>query len=240
MKTFYALVACAALTTMSAKAQSLGGVFGPVVDEGAAALEYRVGFTPETARFGQRIHYQQSFSDDLMGRGVIQVRETDNSHVEFDYLGGELFWQLSEDGRPWQTGLRFDTRLRNDERPHDIAVNWMNQWTLAERWRGRAVILSSVQFGDNAGDGVGLQTRGQIDYALPSGALSSGTSIGLELFSAYGTTAEFRDFDEQSHEIGPYAMLPLDGQFSLFTGVLFGLTDGAPDSNVKLWITRAF
>lgn len=237
MSVFKITVAASALACLAAPAfaQSLGGVFGPAVNEGHASAQYRAGYAPDSERFGQRLHYQKSINGDVMLRGVIQARETSDSDFDFDYIGAEAFWQISDDGAPWQTGLRFDLRIRDDDRPHSVGLNWMNEWALSPRLRGRAVVLTSADAGDNARDGVFVQTRGQLNYAL-----ESGRGVGLELFSAYGSTDDFRDFEDQSHEIGPYITAPITSEWSIFAGLLVGLTDGAPDSNLKLWITRGF
>lgn len=218
-----------------AVAQNLGGVFGPVVKEGHASAQYRAGYEPDAERFGQRVHYQQAVSPDLMLRGVLQMRENTRGGIDFDNIGAEAFLQLSDDDAPWRTGLRFDARIRDDDRAHTLGVNWTNEWSVNEKVRTRAVLLTSVQAGDNAQSGVFLQTRGQVNYAL-----RSGRAVGLDVFSAYGSTDDFADFEDQSHEAGPYISTPVSNKWSLRASMLFGLTRGSPDSNLKLWLGRNF
>lgn len=224
-------VGCALPST----AQSLGGVFGPIVNEGHASAQFRTGYAPDTERWGHRVHYQSALNSDLMWRAIVQVRESANSDVDFDNFGAELFWQLTEDGQSWQSGLRFDVRLRDDDRPHSLGLNFMNQWQLGADWHARALVLTAIDTGDNSRDGVFVQTRGQLHRGL-----GAGQGIGLELYSAYGSSDDWRSFDEQSHEIGPYFNQPLNDDWSLWGSALVGLTDASPDSNLKLWITRRF
>lgn len=218
-----------------ASAQSLGGVFGPVVKEGSASAQWRSGYDPDAERWGHRVHYQQALNDKVQVRGLVQVRETADSDFDFDSLGLEATWQITPDGQHWQTGLRFDARVRDDGRPGSLGVNWMNQWALPGGWRARGLVLTAVDVGDNTRDGVFVQTRGQLNYRL-----AGGPDVGLELFSAYGSSDNFRDFEDQSHEIGPYVVAPVAENWSIFAGTLFGLTDGSPDANLKFWLTRGF
>lgn len=224
-----------ALASPAAFAQNMAGVFGPVVDEGHSSAQYRLGHDPDADRFAHRLHYQQSLNGDFMLRGVIQSRETAESDFDFDFIGAELFWQLTDDGQDWQSGLRFDVRLRDDDRPGNIGAHWSNQWALGDGWRARAVIMSFLNFGDNAPDGVFLQTRGQIHKAL-----DGGNGIGFEIFSAYGSTENFADFDDQIHQIGPYISIPVTKDWEVFASALFGATDATSDANLKFWLTRSF
>ncbi len=216
------------------RAQNTGGVFGPVVNEGHRAFEYRIGHDPDADSFAQRLHYQQSSSGEMMWRLVGQIRKPDQGGQEFDYLQGEVFWQLTPDSASWQQGLRFDFRIRDDDRPGTIGVNWMHQFSLNEQWRARALLLSAIDVGDNRRDGIILQTRGQLARGV-----GDQTQLGFELFSGYGSTDDFRDFDDQSHQIGPFVSMRLGNQFNVYGSALFGLTDGAADTNFALWITKS-
>ena len=83
-------------------AQNTGGVFPPTVSEGHKSWQYRWAVDPESANgdtaFAQRLHYQQAINDDFMWRIVGQVRKTDDSDFDPDFLQAELFWEFSEAG----------------------------------------------------------------------------------------------------------------------------------------------
>jgi len=169
-----------------------------------------------------------------MWRVLGQTRETDDSNVDFDFLQAELFWEFSDESSNRRTGVRFDVRARDDNRPDQIGVNWMNLWLLKHGWSTRAVLLTTYQFGDNAADGIGLGSRG-----LLAKRFSNNHSIGVELFSTYGTTDNIQDFDDQSHSLGPMYSFPVGGNWSVFTGLLFGVTDASADSEVRFWLTKS-
>ena len=234
MKKAYCLLLLGWMFAGNALAQNTGGVFPPTVNDGHRSWQYRVAFNPETDGFAQRFHYQQAIDGDFMWRVLGQTRKSEDTDFDFDFLQAELFWELSADGSAYSSGLRFDARVRDDSRPHQLGVNWIHQWALESDWTARAVVLTTYQFGDHAADGIGLGTRGQIAKRL-----KNGHAAGLQLFSGYGTTDDFRDFDDQSHTLGPMYSCPVGNGFSIFTGLLFGLTDASADTDVRVWLTRS-
>lgn len=222
-------------STPIALAQNTGGIFPPMVNEGHKSAQYRVTYNPDSEGLSQRLHYQQAINGNLMWRGLISARKTDESDVDFDFIQAELFWELSDDDDAWKTGFRFDARIRDDDRPGLVGVHWTNQFPLSDNWNGRFVALSALDIGDDARDGVFVQTRGNVFTKL-----DTGQTVGVELFNAYGSTDDFRDFDDQNHQIGPFASFPVAEQWSLFTGALFGLTDASADAELRLWVARGF
>jgi len=224
-----------AATTPMALAQNTGGIFPPMVNEGHKSAQYRVTHNPDTEGLSQRLHYQQAINGDLMWRGLVSARKTDDSDVDFDFIQAELFWELSDDEDDWKTGFRFDARIRDDDRPGLLGVHWTNQFPVTESWNGRFVVLSAVDIGDDARDGVFLQTRGNLFTRL-----DTGQTVGVELFNAYGSTDAFLDLDKQGHSVGPFASFPVADDWSLFTGALFGLTDASADAELRLWVSRGF
>ena len=233
-------ILCLWLFSSLAHAQNTGGVFPPTVNEGHKSVQYRLTVDPESANgeaaHAQRLHYQQAINGDFMWRIVGQTRKTADSEFDFDYVQAELFWEFTEDNAAINSGVRFDARYRGDDRPNQFGLNWMNQFKLGENWNGRALVLTSVQAGDNAADGLSLATRGNIYRKLPSGQ-----TIGLELFNGLGNTdSGFGSFKTQDHTAGPFVSMPLNDDLSIYLGALFGLSERAADEQLRLWITRGF
>jgi hypothetical protein len=222
-----------------AMAQNVGGVFPSMVNEDHKSLQYRIAINPDNAQdefgYAQRLHYQQSLNGDLMWRVVGQSKKTNASDFDFDFIGAELFWELSDDTDKHKTGLRFDARLRDDNRSEVFGLHWMNQFNLSDGWQVRALVMSFVQSGDNAADGVNLQTRGQVAKKL-----ESGQTVGVELYNNYGNTGNIGGFKDQSHTIGPFISTPVADGVSLFAGPLFGLSEASPDLEARLWLTKSF
>lgn len=231
----FAVAPLAGLCAMPCNAQNLGGVFAPMVAEGHKAAQYRAAYQPDTDQFANRFHYQEALNGDFMLRGVVATRQTPDADFDFDFVQAELFWDLGEDGQAWRSGFRLDARIRGDGRPGQLGLNWMNQFDLGDGWRSRFLVLTAVEIGDEARDGISLETRADVARQI-----GGGLTAGVELFSAYGSTTGFRDLDEQSHTLGPFVTAPILEDWSLFAGVLFGLTEASADQDVRLWITHRF
>lgn len=242
MKMSRVLLAGAALTcfTFPAAAQDTAGVFAPVVTEGHQSVNYRIAIDPEGGPGGdtgwaQRLHYQRAIDSRFMWRIVGQTRKTADSDLDFDYLQGELFIDMTEDdSAAWQTGFRIDVTVRDDDRPGGLGVHWTNQWNLGEGWRARGLVMTGVQAGDNAADGVFLQTRAQLFKTL-----ENGHGVGVEMYNRYGSTESLGNFNSQNHKIGPIYNLPLGDGFSIYGGPLFGISDNSPDNEFRLWLTKS-
>ena len=227
-----------AFFSTQAFAQNTGGIFSPVVNEGHRSFQYRTTLDPDTASggtgFAQRLHYQQAINGDFMWRILGQTRKTADSDFDFDFLQAELFWDMTKDDKqPFQTGVRFDARLRGAGRAEQIGLNWTNEWNLEEDWQVRAIALSAVQLGDNAANGVLLQTRGHIAKSI-----GGDKRLGVEMFNNLGSTSDFGSFNKQGHSIGPFVTAPLGNSFSFFGGTLFGISDAAADTELRLWLTK--
>ena len=218
-------------------AQNTGGIFGPVVNEGHKSWQYRATIDPDNAAgdvgFAQRLHYQQAINDDFMWRIVGQTRKTAASDLDLDFVQAELFWQITPDEQNYQTGLRFDGTLRNDNRPEQLSLHWINQWRFGQGWQARVIATGGAQLGENSTDGVFLQSRSHIQKSI-----DGGKAVGVEMFNNLGSTDNLGSFKDQSHSFGPYVTAPIGNNFSIFAGALFGLSEAAPDNELRLWLTK--
>ena len=233
MRSIYLLVIFV-LFTPFLHAQQTGGVFGPVVNEGAELWQYRATFNPETDGFAQRLHFQRAINDDFMWRVLGQTVRNESSDFDFDFLGAELFWELGNNDPKWRRGVRFDIQLRDDNRPQTFGAHWIHQFALGNGWGARAILFTTTQFGDNAADGIGIQLRGSVTKQLPKRQ-----SVGVEWFSNYGTTSNFASADEQNQVIGPRYTFPVSDKWNGYIGALFGINDVSPDAEIRLWFTHA-
>jgi len=102
----------------SAYSQNTGGVFGPEVTPNSRALEWRTSVAPgsdgRSDRVASRLHYQQTVTDDLRLRAVLQGADepASTSDFDFDFLQLEAQWQFLEDEEDgWDSALRLDLQL---------------------------------------------------------------------------------------------------------------------------------
>lgn len=221
------------LTPYFASAQNTGGVFPPSVNDGHKSLQYRITFS-DNDRAAQRAHYQEALNDDFMWRVVGQVK-SNGSDTDFDYLQGELFWDFSDKDDDWAQGVRFDLRVRDEDRPNQFGLNWMHQFKLSDKLTARALALSSLQFGTNAADGIFLQTRGNLIYKA-----ADKVNLGVELYNSYGSTDNFQSFKNSQQQVGPFVSFPIRENTSIYLNVLLGMSEATPDTDLRLWITQGF
>ena len=231
----YAILGLVCAMAPAALAQNTSGVFGPVIDEGESGWEYRATYDPDDEDLNQRLHYQRAINGALRWRAVAQVRSTDDSDFDPDYLRGELVWQVTPDDQDYQSGFRFEARYRFDDRPGDVTVHWINQWKQIDGWTLRFLIGATQQVGNDPADGILVQTR-----ASATTTIAGGPKVGLEWFGEYGSTSDWLSTDEQEHQIGPVAVWKVDDNWSLYTGALFGATDVTPDSQLRFRLTREY
>ena len=218
--------------TSAVQAQNTGGVFPPGFGDNHESIQYRISVDANTGGFANRLHYQKSINSNFLWRVLAQTRETDSSDFDFDFVQAELFWEFGETSDKWRKGLRFDARIRDEDRPGQFGINFNNQWNLDDGWSARLVLLSNVQIGES--DGIGLAPRAQIGKKL-----ESGPSIGLQYFGNFGNTQDF-SVGKTGQTIGPFVSTKLFGKTSLYTGVQFGVTEVAPDTELRLWLTQGF
>lgn len=216
-------------------AQNTSGVFGPVIDEGESGWEYRNTYNPDDGDYDQRFHYQRAINGEMRWRVIGQLRTTDDSNFDPDYVRGELVWQVTPDDQKYQSGFRFEGRYRFEDRPGDVTVHWINQWKHIDDWTFRFIIGATQQIGNDPADGILFQTRSSATTSI-----ADGPKIGIEWFGEYGSTDEWLDLDDQEHQIGPVAVWDLSNDWSLYTGALFGVTEVTPDSELRFRITKEY
>lgn len=222
------------LSAVPAVAQNTGGVFPPGFGDDHETAQYRIAVNTDTNRFAQRLHYQKSIDSKRLWRVVGGTRETDSSDFDFDFVGAELFWELSETTDRWRKGFRFDGIIRGEDRPEQINVNYMNQWTFEDGWSARLIGLSSLQFGDNKRDGILLQPRAQLAKRVADGPV-----LGLEYYGSLGSTEDI-SMKRNRQTIGPFISTKLVGKTSILAGAQFGLNNASADADLRLWITQGF
>ena len=235
IRLFLCLTTACSVCFGMANAQLTSGISGPVVNEGKRAIGYRAAYDPDANGLAQRVHYDHALNGKFLLRGVAQARKTSDSDVDFDYFQAELRWQLTPDSADWQQGLRFDVRIRDDDRPGLLGVHWMHQVQLTDSVRARFAAIVSGDVGNDARDGVFLQTRGDLSWRL-----SGGVDFGGELYNSYGAADDILPLDSQSHLAGPFVSVPITETLKLRTSALLGLTEASPDVTFRLFLTQDF
>jgi len=232
-------LAFVALTSVS-MAQNTSGVFGPVVNVDDHGVQYRMAaIIDEDAAdgfdWGQRFHYEKAVSGDLRLRGILATRETNGSEMDFDFARLEAVWQVTPDQNSYQSGVRFEGRIRGDGRPAEVRANWINQWSLGDGWRARAIMMNTLQVSNRTNKS--LQFAGRFGL---SRKISSGVRLGLHSFVDFGDTSDFRVLNGNEADIGPFVSFDLSDSVDVYIGTLHGLTASSDDNQLRIFVGKSF
>lgn len=222
----------------NACAQSLAAVPHPDIRAGEITFDYRAGYSlPDggrTPRFGQRFHAQKALNGALRFRLLVQQGERGDGVVVTQFVSPQLQFQFteSEESGGWDSAVRFDGFIPIDGRPGRARVGLFNAIDLGAGVEVRSTLFFAHEIGDDAATGVQLEAREEVSYAL-----SGRTRVGAQLFHGLNSTDRFGDFNEQRHQIGFYARTRVSRHLGVEAGWLFGLSDAAPDADLRLILT---
>ena len=228
------LAVLAALAPLPALAQNTSGVPGPMVKAGARAADYRLAVSAgddRGARAAHRLQYEHGVTDALRLRIVGQALTSDGD-TRGEYLQLDALWQITSDEAPLQIGLRFDARLGDGSAPERFGAVGIAQVAVTDALRLRGSVHASGQAGDRARSGVAFETRGSVIYDF-----GGGRTVGIEGFHDHGRTPDPEPF-EGRQQIGPFVEWPVAEDWTLDSGVLFGLSEETQALDLRLFVTR--
>jgi hypothetical protein len=232
-------IAAVLLAAAPALAQNTSGVSGADVKAGAQEFEYRAAFAPESdgkpSAFAHRLSYKHAFDGSWSAKVIALQSERGGGDLEFRSVSIEVLKQFleSEDTGGWDSAIRVDGLIpTEDNRPGRARAAWLNSVDFGEGWQARGNIYMGREIGDLAKDGFTLETREELTRKL-----DNGMRIGAQMFNNLNTTAHLGSFDEQRHQIGPVIKGKISKHVGYNAGVLFGISDKAPDTDFRLFIT---
>lgn len=237
------LIALFFLLAPAAHAQNTTGVFGPTVSLDDHDLEYRAAFVDGRdgdVVWGQRLHYQKAVSESFRPRIILATRETSDGEVDFDFVRAEAVWQLTPDGQDYQSGARFEARVRGDGRPAELRANWANQWALGEGWRARAILLNTLQVSNRTNRELIFSGRFGVSRKVGELAGLDGVRLGVHAYVDGGDTGGVRLLKGNGAEMGPFISFDVTDSVGLYLGTLHGLTGGSDDRQFRMFLSKAF
>lgn len=239
MRLLFSILLMFILTTVAA-AQNTSGVFGPVVNADDHGIQYRMaaifdGAGGDNFDWGQRFHYEKAVSGSLRLRGILATRETNSSEMDFDFARFEAVLQVTPDGQDYQSGIRFEGRLRGDGRADEVRANWINQWSLGDGWRARAIVMNTYQVAQRTNDELQFAGRFGLSRKLPSGV-----RLGVQSFIDFGDTSGIRVLNGNDAEAGPFVSFDLTDSVDVYIGTLHGFTQGSDDNQLRLFFGKSF
>ncbi|MEM0897226.1 MAG: transporter [Verrucomicrobiota bacterium] len=233
----YAPLFLLSLAFGTAQAQNTSSVFSPDVTKGKSAIEYRSAFDPDNDAFVHRLHYQYAFTDSWRLR-IIGLQDGDDSDAfAYRYTRLEAMWQFLEDEDfGWDSALRFELQIAEDDSPPSrFRVAWSGKVDLDDHWQLRGNFLTGHEFGEESDDGYLLESRAQI-----SRKITDKWRLAVDYYGDMNDTENFGSFDEQEHQLGPLLKFKTGGRLSGQFGALFGISEAAADTELRLHLTYSF
>jgi hypothetical protein len=236
----YALVAAfSAFSALSAQAQNTSSVSGPSVDADRRQAEYRLGWVPDLDGNGDSFAHRFDYGFGLNERQSLKlfaiVSDKPQDNLRFKNINAEYLFELTpEDAPVWKSGVRFDARISDGPSPERIGVNWLNQWQIDEKVSARLQLIATRQIGSNASDAVAFESRSSLTLEL-----EQDYSLSLLSFNELGSTDTFGP-GGQPQQFGPTISGRLPNGLGWMFGNLFGLSDAAPDNDIRLWLSKRF
>jgi hypothetical protein len=234
------LVAFGAASSEAA-AQSVSSVSGAEVKRGAE-FEYRAGYAREDdghpEGFAQRFHFQYGFDDGWRGRIIVIQSKHGAEALQTRSVSLEIQKQILESKKTggWSSAIRVEGLIPVQQAaPGKAKLAWLNTFELDARWQLRGNVYFNHSFGDNAVDGISIETREEATYKLPRDV-----KIGVQAFNFFNTTARFGSFDEQKHQIGPVVKGKIGKRVKYEISTLFGVSRAASDTDFRVFFGYSF
>lgn len=217
-------------------AQNTGTVFSPDVRAGNQGFDIRFAYDPDADSLAKRAHYQYAFNDAFRMRGIVTHRSDDVENWDYRYFRLEGQYQFLEDeNAPIDSAVRVELQYADGDDPASrVRVGWTNKLDLNDDWQVRGILLTGHQFGPESSGGYLLQTRAQIGRAL-----NDSLTLALDYFGDFNDTNDIGSFDEQEHQLGPTLKFDLTDRIEGMAGTLFGVSEGTPDVEYRIFLSYA-
>ena len=228
---FAGVVVAGAIFSTTSHAQGTGTVASPTIKEGAW-LSVASGFAFDDGEEGYagRIDYRYGVTDNLRLSAILFFNDRGGGDFRYRRLAVETMYQFASSKRGWNSAIQFRGRIPDgNDGPARVRTAWLNRWRPSDDWDFRLIGLASRQFGDERRDGFILETRAEATYRI-----GADTRFGAQVFNNYGSTADFPAFDDQRHSAGAVIKGPLTKNTSYRFNVLTGLSEAAPDVEIRL------
>lgn len=213
-------------------------ITSPYVSEGEAAVEFKGGY-----EFGDDDADDDSWETEAsVSYGVTSFWETklaieaegaEDEDTEFSKLAFENKFQLAPKGALFiDPGLKIEYARNLEGGPDEIEAKLLLSKPVGD-------FSNMANFG--IAREVGEDSEDDFSYSLSYGLAYAWTEdfqLGVEWYSDFGDFDN--DFDEQGHQFGPVAYGDIVEGLEYEAGLLFGVSDAAPDFALKAVLEYEF
>lgn len=213
----------------SALAQGTGTVASPVIKPGSSvSVAAAMAFEDDSEGFAHRMDYRRTVADGWR-LGAILFFNDRGGDYRYRRLAAEVMYQFASSETGWNSAVQVRVRVADgNDGPGRVRVAWLNRWRPVNGPELRLIGLAAQEIGDDRSDGVALETRGEATWRL-----GSDLRAGAQIFNRYNTTEAFGSFETQRHSIGGVVKGSLSEKISYRVNVLGGVSQAAPDFEVR-------
>ena len=214
-------------------------VVGPEVKAERWQFEGRAGWNEGADGRGiyrQRFHLDYGVTGAWGARVVLKQLKREGGDLATASTDFELKYQLFEDGE-----AGFDGAVKlvysfadGGASPDQVSLFWLQEFVfdgIAFRYN----LAAAHETGASSTSGVKAQARWQVMVPL-----HERHRLGIEMFNNFGNLRQLSGFDDQSHRAGPVLKGRFADNLTYQTGLLFGLSESAPDFGVKGFLIYSF
>lgn len=216
-----------------AHAQNTSGVSSADVVAGEREIGYRAAYRLDGEGpdgFAQRLHYQHALDDRWRLRFIV-LQSDEGGDLKFRSAQIEALMQFveSEQSGGWDSAIRADGTIPlEDGRTGRARLGWLNKFEPGGKWELRADLFVARDIGDLASNALTLEARGEATYGV-----SKDLRIGAQTFN----TARASDITAQRRQLGFVIKSSLTEKLKLEGGALFGLSEDAPDADLRIFLS---
>ncbi|MEO0450728.1 MAG: hypothetical protein AAFZ74_10475 [Pseudomonadota bacterium] len=219
----------------SALAQGTGTVGNPVIKPGSSiSLAAAIAVEDDAEGFAHRLDYQRTVADGWRMRAILFFNDRGGAY-RYRRFAAEAMYQFASSETGWNSAIQVRARVVDgNDGPDRVRVAWLNRWRLENGPELRLIGLASQEFGDDRSDGLALETRAEATWRL-----GSDLRAGAQVFNRYNTTEAFGSFETQRHSVGGVVKGSLSETLSYRLNVLGGVSEAAPDFEVRVRVRLA-
>lgn len=223
-------------------ASTTGSVGSAAVKAGETKAEARFGYSEaeesssQDERFRSRFQIDHGFNEWYAGRIVVRQDKRKGDSFEHESVTFTNRFQLLDKAQEgFDFGFRLSYALQDGDKKADSAEFGLYEVIPYEAYELRMNQIFAHDVGEDAQDGVEAELRFQ-----GTRAISDSHRLGLESYHDFGNLTELSGYSAQAHQIGPVLKGKLAAGYGYETGYRAGISEGAPDHNMKFFISKTF
>lgn len=214
-------------------------VVGPEVKAERWQFEGRAGWDEGAdgrGTFRQRVHLDYGLSEAWGVRVVWKQLKREGGELATTSTDFELKYQLFEDGEDGFDGAAklVYSLADGDSGADQLSLFWLQEFVF-DGIAFRSNLAVGHETGEASRSGVKAQARWQVMVPL-----HERHRFGIEMFNNFGNLRHLSGFDDQFHRAGPVLKGRFADNLTYQTGLLFGLSEAAPDLGIKGFLIYSF